>query len=344
MNNRGVIMVQNKSSCAGNRGFRILILGALLLALTFSCGGSGGGKRVIIYTSTEDFRTEHMQELLKAQFPGYDIVMEVLSTGNHAAKIKAEGTSTEADIILNLETGYMESLQDVFADLSSFDLSPFLSELVPASKKFLPWDKSSGAIVYNKDKLNELGLPVPASYQDLLNPAYKGLISMPNPKSSGTGYMFLVSLVNAWGEDEAFDYFDKLAENILQFTTSGSGPVNALIQGEAAIGLGMTLTATQAINSRGVPLEMIFFREGAPSITTGMAIIQGKETKPGVKEVFEFAMTTLVREDKELYCPEPIFKDQPNNIPNYPRNITYADMTGVYDQDRKAKLLERWKY
>jgi iron(III) transport system substrate-binding protein len=339
-------MFQNKSGFTKNcPAFRILwvLLAGLALALMVSCGG-GGGKRVIIYTSTEDFRTEHMQELLKDKFPDYDIVMEVLSTGNHAAKIKAEGTSTEADIILNLETGYMESLEDVFADLSSFDLSPFLPDLVPPSKKFLPWDKSSGAIVYNKEKLAGLGLPVPASYQDLLNPAYKGLISMPNPKSSGTGYMFLVSLINAWGEDAAFDYFDKLADNILQFTTSGSGPVNALIQGEVAIGLGMTLTATQAINSRGVPLEMTFFQEGAPSITTGMAIIKGKETKPGVKEVFEFSMTALVREDKELYCPEPIFKDQTNTIPNYPRGIPYADMTGVYDQDRKAKLLERWKY
>jgi iron(III) transport system substrate-binding protein len=340
-------MIQNKAIHSASRRpvFRALVAVVLVLAALVSCGNSGAeSKRVIIYTSTEDFRTEHMQELLKEKFPDYDIVLEVLSTGNHAAKIKAEGSATEADILLNLETGYMESLQDVFADLSSFDTSPFLPELVPASKKFLPWDKSSGAIVINRTKLAELGLAVPASYQDLLNPAYKGLISMPNPKSSGTGYMFLVSLINAWGEDAAFAYFDGLAENILQFTTSGSGPVNALIQGEVAIGLGMTLTATQAINSRGVPLEMTFFAEGAPSITTGMAIIKGKETRPIVKEVFEFSMTTLVREDKELYCPEPIFIDQPNNIPNYPRNIPYADMAGVYDQDLKARLLERWQY
>jgi iron(III) transport system substrate-binding protein len=132
--------------------------------------------------------------------------------------------------------------------------------------------------------------------------------------------------------------------NILQFTTSGSGPVNALIQGEAAIGLGMTLTAVQAINSRGVPLELFFFSEGAPSITTGMAIIKGKESRPAVREVFEFVLAKLVRDDKELYCPEPIFKDQPNNIPNYPLSIPYADMAGVYDIALKERLLGRWKY
>ncbi|MDR1058930.1 MAG: extracellular solute-binding protein [Treponema sp.] len=321
-----------------------------VFALVFSlspavfAGGAKQDNRVIIYTSTEDFRTEHMQQLLKEKFPDYNITLQVLSTGNHAAKIKAEGTATEADIILNLETGYLEGLQDNFADLSSFNISEFLPDLVPPSRRFLPWDKSSGAVIINRDKLQSLGLPVPASYQDLLNPQYQGLISMPNPKTSGTGYMFLVSLINAWGEEAAYDYFDGLAANILQFTTSGSGPVNALIQGEAAIGLGMTLTTVQAINSRGIPLEMFFFKEGAPSITTGMAIIKGRETRPAVKEVFEFTLAKLVKDDKELYCPEPIFKNQSNNIANYPRTIPYADMEGVYDIALKEKLLSRWKY
>jgi len=315
----------------------------LLVGIVISCKKTDN-IGVVIYTSTEDFRTEHMQGLLKEKFPKYEITLQVLSTGNHAAKLKAEGTQTEADIILNLETGYLEGLQDILADLSSYNLSEFLPELVPASKKFLPWDKSSGAIVISRPKLESLGLPVPASYQDLLKPIYKGLISMPNPKTSGTGYMFLVSLINAWGEDKAFAYFDGLAENILQFTTSGSGPVNALIQGEAAIGLGMTLTAINAINNRGVPLELLFFAEGAPNITTGFGIIKGKEKRPIVKEVFEFAMTKLVRDDKELYCPEQIFKNQPNNIANYPKTIPYAKMDGVYDLSLKERLLAKWKY
>jgi iron(III) transport system substrate-binding protein len=285
-----------------------------------------------------------MQELLREQFPNYDITLQVLSTGNHAAKLKAEGTQTEADIILNLETGYLEGLQDIMADLSGYNLSEFLPEMIPASKRFLPWDKSSGAIVINRSKLENSGLPVPNSYQELLSPVYKGLISMPNPKTSGTGYMFLVSLINAWGEDAAFEYFDRLAENILQFTTSGSGPVNALIQGEVAIGLGMTLTAVNAINTRGVPLELLYFAEGAPSITTSFGIIKGKETRPIVKEVFEFAMTKLVKDDKELYCPEPVMVNQINTIPNYPRNISYANMDGVYDLSLKERLLEKWKY
>ena len=52
------------------------------------------------------------------------------------------------------------------------------------------------------------------TYEDLLKPEYKGLISMPSPKASGTGYIFLKALVNSMGEDKAFAYFDKLSKNV----------------------------------------------------------------------------------------------------------------------------------
>jgi iron(III) transport system substrate-binding protein len=318
-------------------------MAALLILTVFSCRKEDANT-VVIFTSTEDFRTEHIQESLRRQFPSYSIIVQVLSTGNHAAKIKAEGRDTEADIILNLETGHLESIKDALADLSPYDTSEFLDDLLPSHHKYLPWDKSSGAIVINRERLAGMGIPVPSSYEDLLKSEYKGLISMPNPKSSGTGYMFLISLINSWGEDKALAYFDSLAENILQFTTSGSGPVNALIQGEAVIGLGMTLTAVQAINSRNIPLEIFFFKEGAPSITTGMGIIKGKDNRPAVKEVFQFVMTKLVKDDKQLYCPEAVFKNQLNDIPNYPQNIPYANMSGVYDTALKERLLAKWKY
>lgn len=60
------------------------------------------------------------------------------------------------------------------------------------------------------------------------------MISMPNPKASGTGYIFYLNLVNEWGEEKTLAYFDSLAENIsgAGFTSSGSGPVQALKMGE----------------------------------------------------------------------------------------------------------------
>ena len=165
---------------------------------------------------------------------------------------------------------------------------------------------------------------------------------MPGPKSSGTGYMFLKSLVNAWGEDKAFEYFDGLAENVLQFTDSGSGPVNALVQGEVAVGLGMTAQAVTAIND-GANLKILFFEEGSPYSLYGYAIPEGKQTRKAVMDVFNFFYTTLVMEDKELYYPEQVFANQSNNVENYPTDIKYADMNNNTTEE-KSRLLDKWEH
>ena len=148
--------------------------------------------------------------------------------------------------------------------------------------------------------------------------------------------------MNAWGEKEAFAYFDKLAENILQFTESGSGPVNALVQGEVGVGLGMTAQAVTAIND-GANLKILFFEEGSPYSLYGYAIPKGKETRKAVKEVFAFFYSTLVREDKELFYPEQVFIEQENKVANYPTNIKYADMSNN-TTDEKKRLLENWEH
>ncbi|MDR0312061.1 MAG: extracellular solute-binding protein [Treponema sp.] len=314
----------------------------ILLGTVISCKKESN--EVLIYTSSEDFRIEYFQERLNKQFPQYTIIINYTTTGNLAAKLKAEGTATDCDIIGEMDSAYLEGILDNLADLSSYDSSAFLDDLVPTHKKYLPFVKSVGCIAINEQYLSQRNLPIPTSYQDLLRPEYKGVLSMPNPKSSGTGYFFLKSLINAWGEDAAFAYFDRFADNVLQFTSSGSGPVNALIQGEAGIGLGLTLTVVTAINSRGIPLRFAYFDEGAPYSMYGMGIIKGKDTRKAVRDVFEFYVNILTREDKELFAPEQIFKSQVNNIPNYPQNVRMADMRGIEDLAEKERLLEKWKY
>lgn len=323
---------------------KMFTIGATLAAcvLAGGCSKKGNENRVVIYSSAEEYRNEHFQKRLDEQFPDYDIIIEYMPSGNQAAKIQAEGNDTEADILFDIDYGYVESLEPYLAELEGYDQSIFMDDAKSESGKYLPEYRNGGAIIINLDVIKDKGLKEPTSYEDLLGDEWKGLISMPNPKSSGTGYIFLKSLVNAWGEEEAFKYFDKLEKNIVQFTSSGSGPVNALIQGEVAIGLGMTAQATKAIND-GANLKILFFEEGSPYSMYGYGIIAGKEDKKSVKEVFDFFYNTLVDEDKELFVPEQIYKDKTFSIENYPENIPYSDMKNNTNEEKK-RLLEKWKY
>ncbi|MBQ2030754.1 MAG: extracellular solute-binding protein [Lachnospiraceae bacterium] len=325
-----------------------LMLSMLMVVMTMlalcACGKSDDkdSNKVVIYSGAEEYRNEYFLKRLKEQFPDYDITIEYMPTGNLAAKLAAEGTQTDMDIFYDLDFSYAGLVEQYLADVSSYDQSIYVDDCKVPGGHYLAETRNGGAIIINPDVLKAKGIAEPTCYEDLLKPEFKNLISMPNPKSSGTGYMFVKSLVNAWGEKEAFAYFDKLAENILQFTESGSGPVNALVQGEVGVGLGMTAQAVTAIND-GANLKILFFEEGSPYSLYGYAIPKGKETRKAVKEVFAFFYSTLVREDKELFYPEQVFIEQENKVANYPTNIKYADMSNN-TTDEKKRLLENWEH
>ena len=306
------------------------------------CSKQGAENKVLIYHSSEDYRIQYFSDELKAKFPNYDIQFEYLSSGDHVARIVSEGKGTLCDITFDLEYGYAPKAEPFLADLSKYDFSKYAVDAVLPSRKLLPELRLGGCIAINSSMLKSKGLAVPNTYEDLLKPEYKSLISMPNPKSSGTGYIFLKSLVNAWGEEKAFEYFDRLSKNVLHFTTSGMGPINDIVAGEAVIGLAMTPQAVTEIN-KGVDIEVKFFAEGSPFTFYGIGIIDGKQNRKAVQEVFNYFIDVLVEEDKKLYYPEKIYKDKDFNIDNYPSNIKYSDMSGN-TSDEKTRLLEKWEH
>lgn len=322
---------------------RIMITCAVLMHCILAGCSAKEDNHVVIYTSAEDYRVEYLTQRLSEEFPDYNITIEYMSTGNHAAKLLAEGTKTECDISYDLEYGYLAQLdaEGYLADLSEYDKSIYMEDTAVSDNYIIEY-RNGGAIIMNQKLLKEKGLSEPQSYEDLLKPEYKGLISMPDPKASGTGYMFLKSLVNEWGEEEAFAYFDDLTENILQYTSSGSGPVNALLQGEAVIGLGMTGQAVIQFNE-GADFKIVYFEEGSPYSLYGQTIIKGKESRQCVKDVFDFLIQIYNKENNELFFPEQIYKDYAPVIENYPTDIKYSDMSNNTIEE-KERLLERWKY
>jgi iron(III) transport system substrate-binding protein len=321
---------------------------AVLLVVTFAfalLAGIGNKESIVICSSAEQFRNDELQKQLAERFPDKNIIVMYMSTGKAAAKVYAEGTRTEIDILVGLETGYMSKIQQSLADIAGISRIPYLEGLAVSDNgnKWVTWERQAGAIIVNRDVLEKYGLEAPTSYADLLKPEYKGLIAMPDPKSSGTGYFFYKNWVNLMGTEGALKYVDALYGNLKQLTESGSGPIKMLKQGEVAIGLALTFQAVNEINE-GQPLEVIYPSTGSPYSLTGSAIVRGHLEKDGVREVFDFIVNEFLVYDKENFSPESIYEGQVNSIANYPKNIHYADMLGIQDDKEKERLLDLWKY
>lgn len=319
-----------------------------LLAVTILLTGLasyGSSESIVICSMMDQERNQELEAQLNDRFPDKNIIVTYMSTGKAAAKVFTEGESTEIDILLAMETGYLSKLSDHLADISGISQIPYLPEFTPEknNNKWVTWEKFAGALIVNEEVLKKYGLEAPKSYEDLLKPEYKGLIAMPDPKSSGTGYFFLKSWVNSMGETAAFQYVDDLYGNLKQFMESGNGPTKLLKQGEIAVGLGMTFQAVQEIN-QGLPLKVIYPETGSPYSLSGTAMIKGREKDPDIAEVYAFLANEFMMYDKEYFSPELVYENQINRIPNYPENIQYADMSGIQDNLEKERLLALWKY
>ncbi|MGE5604673.1 MAG: ABC transporter substrate-binding protein [Bacteroidota bacterium] len=81
------------------------------------------------------------------------------------------------------------------------------------------------------------GIKKPETFEDLLNPSFKGKIIMPDPITSGTAYTILASLIQLWGEDKAVNYLKALNKNIGEYTKSGFTVARKVAIGEYLIGI-----------------------------------------------------------------------------------------------------------
>lgn len=322
--------------------FLILCLITCYLLYDISFGNSNA---IIIFSSMEQYRGDELQKQLNEEFPDENILVMYVSTAKSAAKVNTEKEATDADILVGLETAYLEKIEDSLADIKNVRTQNYLEGLSVQDNdnKYVTWERQAGSFIINKDIISKYNLDIPETYEDLLDEQYKGLIAMPDPKTSGTGYFFFKHLVNEMGEVKALEYFDKLQSNIKSFTESGSGPIKLLIQGEIAIGLGLTFTAVEEINN-GSPFEIISPEYGSPYSLTGAAVVKGKEQNEKVMEIFDFIVNDFFLYDKEYFSPEKVVENQKISIENYPENIQYADMTGINEITEKERLIKLWKY
>lgn len=319
---------------------KLVTLLVSILCTVFITGCGGSSNKIVIYSCQEEERIQAMKSSIKDKYPDLDVVIEQVGTGNLAAKIKSEGKDIEADIIIDLEASHMENLKDNFADISDISSSVYLDGVNPVHNKYLMWVKNHAAITVDVNYFEQNGLSFPSSYDDLLDNKYQGLIAMPDPTTSGTGYAYYLNLVNIKGEAGALEYFNKLTNNIKQYTQSGSGPISLLKQGEIVIAMGMEFQGVAEINN-GSNYKVIELDSGAPYNQTGAAIIDGKQDKENVKELFEYLINDFHYVDCEEYVPGKLLINQQTKIPNY-IDMKDADMNGIDDINFKQELLGKW--
>jgi iron(III) transport system substrate-binding protein len=245
-----------------------------------------------VYTAYENDDLARFKGAFEKDNP--DVVINWVrdSTGVIASKLLAEKDNVRADAVWGLAV----------TSLARLEKENLLEAYAPKNLATIPakfrdshnppyWVGNNAwvcAIIYNEAEGKKRNIPAPKTWTDLANPVYKGQIVMPDPASSGTGFMYVSAWIQSMGEDKAWAFMDKLNDNIAFYTHSGSSPAVMAARGERVVGLAFGLRGSR-LKEEGAPIDIIMPTEGLGWDLNAIAIMKGTPKLAAAKRLVDWA-------------------------------------------------------
>jgi iron(III) transport system substrate-binding protein len=259
-------------------------------------------QELTVYTALEADQLKAYKAAFEKANAGITIRWVRDSTGIVTAKLLAEKSNPQADVVMGVAATSLLLLEK--EGMLAPYAPPGLDKIKPTMRDaknppaWIGMDIWASAICLNTVEAQKRNLPVPVSWEDLTKPAYKGQITMPNPASSGTGYLMVSAWIQMMGEAKAWAYMDALHQNIASYTHSGSKPCRQAGAGEYAVGLSFEYRAEQT-KKAGAPIEIILPKEGLGWDMEAIAVMQATKKLEAARKLVNWAVT---REANELYA------------------------------------------
>ncbi|UUM32368.1 putative 2-aminoethylphosphonate ABC transporter substrate-binding protein [Vibrio japonicus] len=272
---------------------------ALLLALAAPMANAA--TELTVYTAIESDQLSQYKKAFESQYPDIEIKWVRDSTGIMTAKILAEKDNPQADVVWGLSATSMM----VFDNLDMLQAykpkgSESLYESFRDMREQPTWvgmDAWIAGICVNTIELEKNNLEMPKSWADLTKPEYKGHIVMPNPSSSGTGFLDVSAWLQLFGEDQGWSYMDKLHKNIARYTHSGSQPCHLAATGETTMGVSFAFRGAK-LKKQKAPIDLVFPTEGIGWDMEAAAIVKGTDKLEAAQKLMDFAVS---KEANKLY-------------------------------------------
>ena len=323
---------------------RGIITGLALLSLSVF------GGEITVYTNLESDEVADYVKVAQKDLPEVKINVLRLSTGDLVARLIAESGNSRNDVIWALS---LTNMLDARILALTENYLPKGFERVPVQFKEPQgkWFTAAGymaALCVNLDRLKQKNLPVPTGWKDLTNPVYKGEVVMPNPESSGTGYLAIVSLIQGLGPDAGWKMLKDLDKNVAQYTTSGSAPCKMASKGEFAIGASLAEAAIKSVKE-GFPVKMVIPAEGAGFELGANALMASSKNKPDAKRFLDWTISQNAVEaysrHKEIVTVAGARPTAEMRAAGLPEDVTKVlfKMDFPASAKSRAETLARWK-
>ncbi|TME28823.1 MAG: ABC transporter substrate-binding protein [Chloroflexi bacterium] len=236
-------------------------------------------------------------ELFKAFTSATGVNVQVLplaAAGDLQTRITAEKNNPQSDIFVGGSSEFHDPLgkQGLLEAYKSPNAANLKAEFKEASGLWTGWYTGIFGFISNNDRLSkELGGKKPSTWDDLLDPAWKGKLVLPDPIKTGGGYIFIATQIFRFNrdEDKAMAFMKSLHANIAQYVATSPGALLLIDQGQF-VGCPNWSHDILTEKTKGNPVDLTVppdtgFEVGAVSI------VKGSKNLPAAKAFVDWVLT-----------------------------------------------------
>lgn len=322
------------------------VIGAVVCAIATT--SAFAKTELLVYTAVEADELAKFKSAFEKVYPDIEIKWVRDSTGIMTAKLLAEKDNPKADVVWGLAATSLGLLakQGYFQGYAPKGIEKLDAKYIDANNNPPQWIGQrvyAAAVCYNSVEGKKHNLPLPTSWEDLTKPIYKGHVIMPNPNSSGTGFLDVSAWLQLWGEEKGWKYMDGLHENISRYTHSGSAPCKLAASGETPIGISFAYRVLKS-KQEGAPLELVLPKEGLGWEVEAFAIVKSTKNLDAAKKLADWSVS---EEAMHLYAngyEAVAMKGFANPTPGMPADIQQRFVKNDFNwaAENRERILAEW--
>jgi iron(III) transport system substrate-binding protein len=220
------------------------------------------------------------------------------SSGEALARVIAEKNNPRVDVLFGgpVETFAAGIGEGVFEPYKPPTFAQLPDRFRHADGQWVAIADDPLVFMTNNTFLKDNKLPAPASWNDLLHPAYKNMLQMADARTSGTAVTRIFSILEVHGRDEnkAFAYMKQLRPNIQLYTKSGGGGTLPVGLGQAGGGIFFIVDALDT-KQKGYDVTVSFPKEGIGTAAEAIALLKGAKNPAAGKKLIDWASSPAMQ-------------------------------------------------